>query len=108
MNKTIFNPFKNGRKKNLFRYVKSLRRNNTGIPTLYNNGTPYSTNEAKANILNQYFATVFVQDNNVILPDKGQSPYPDIPLFATNVDDVTALLKQVDPYKATGPDGIPP
>ena len=108
MNKTIFNPFENGRKKNLFRYVKSLRRDNTGIPTLYNNGTAYSTNEAKANALNQYFATVFVQDDNTTLPDKGQSPYPDLPLFTTNVDDVTILLKQVDPYKATGPDGIPP
>ena len=36
-----------------------------------------------------------------------QSPYPDLPLFTTNIDDVTTLLKQVDPYKATGPDGIP-
>ena len=74
MNKTIFNPFENGRKKNLFRYVKSLRRDNTGIPTLYNNGTAYLTNEAKANALNQYFATVFVQDDNTTLPDKGQKP----------------------------------
>lgn len=49
MNKTIFNPFKNGRKKNLFRYVKSLCRNNTGVPTLYNNGIEHSSNEAKAN-----------------------------------------------------------
>ena len=39
---------------------------------------------------------------------KAKSPYPDLPLFTTNVDDVTTLLKQVDPYKATGPDGIPP
>ena len=74
----------------------------------YNNETAYSTNEAKANALNQYFATVFVQDDNTTLPDKRQSPYPDLPLFTTNVDDVTTLLKQVDPYKATGPDGIPP
>ena len=49
---------------------KSLRRDNTGIPTLYNNGTAYSRNEAKANALNQYFATVFVQDDNTTLPDK--------------------------------------
>ena len=33
-----------------------------------------------------YFATVFVQDDNTTLPDKGQSPYPDLPLFTTNVN----------------------
>ena len=90
----------------MFRYVKSLRRDNTGIPILYKNGTAYSTNEAKANTLNQYFSTVFVQDDNTTLPDKGQSPYPNLPLFAVNITEVT-LLKQVDLYKATGPDGIP-
>ena len=51
MNKTIFNLFKSGRKKNLFRYDKSLRTDNNGILILYKNGTTYSTNEAKANTL---------------------------------------------------------
>ena len=62
-----------GERKNLFRYVKSLRRDNTGIPISYKNGTAYSTNEAKANALNQYFSTVFVQDDNTTLPDKGHA-----------------------------------
>ena len=83
INKTIFNPFKNERKKSLFHYVKLLHRDNTGIPTLYNNGIAHSSNEAKANALNQYFATVFVKDDSISLPDKGQSPYPDLPLFTT-------------------------
>ena len=35
------------------------------------------------------------------------SPYPNLPLFTANVIEVTSLLKQIDPYKDTGPDGIP-
>jgi len=38
----------------------------------------------------------------------GQSPYPYIPLFVINVAGVAKLLQEVDPFKATGPDGIPP
>ena len=91
----------------MFHYVRSLRRDNTGIPIFYKNGIAYSTNEAKANTLNQYFSTVFVQDDNTTLPDKSQSPYPNLPLFTANVTEVTSLLKQVDAYKATGPNGIP-
>ena len=93
MNKTIFNTFKNGRKENLFCcQIITVCRDDTGIPTLYNNGIAHSSNEAKANALNQYFATVFVEDDNISLPDKGQSSYPDLPLFTTNVDDVNKSI----------------
>ena len=30
----------------------------------------------------------------------------DLPLFETSVEEVYTLLTQVDPFKATGPDGI--
>ena len=41
--------------------VKSLCRDNTGVPMLYNNGIAHSSNEAKANALNQYFCYCFCQ-----------------------------------------------
>ena len=107
MNKTVFNPFKSGNKKNLFRYFKSLRRDHGGIPTLHKDGTAYSTDADKADILSKHFATVFVRDIDTIQPEMAQSPYPDLPSIETDITEVAGLLKQIDPYKAAGPDGIP-
>ena len=36
-----------------------------------------------------------------------QSPYPDLSPIETDITEVAGLLKQIDPYKAAGPNGIP-
>ena len=51
MKKTIFNPFKMEKNKNLFWYFKSLHRDHGCIPTLCKDGIVYSTNAAKADVL---------------------------------------------------------
>jgi len=35
------------------------------------------------------------------------TPYPDLPPFDITVTGVAKLLQEIDPFKATGPDGIP-
>ena len=37
----------------------------------------------------------------------GPSPFPNLPDIDINIAGVTKLLKEIDPYKATGPDSIP-
>ena len=37
----------------------------------------------------------------------GPSPYPSLPDIDINITGVTNLLKEVNPYKATGPNSIP-
>ena len=59
-------------------------------------------------MLNEHFASVFTHDKNSPAPDLGSSLHPDLPSFETSVEEVYFLLIQVDPFKATGPDGIPP
>ena len=88
--------------------MKSLRKDSCGIPTLVKDGVTYNTNLEKSNILNQHFYSVFTNDSSSLLPEMGQSPYPDVPLFDINVAGVAKLLQEVVPFKATGPDGIPP
>ena len=41
------------------------------------------------------------------LPHMGPSPYPCLPDIEINIAGVTKLLKEINPYKATGPDCIP-
>ena len=74
---------------------------------LHSNGITYCNNADKAEIL-KHFASVFTHDDNSPAPDLGSSPYPDLQSFKTSVEVVYNLLTQVDPFKATGPDGIPP
>ena len=108
MARTLSDPFRNGRKKNFFRYIKSIRKDNYGIPTLHKDGALHSSDVDKAEILNKYFASVFTQDTGSSPPELGPSPYPDLELLETTVEEVSTLLKQIDAFKTTGPDGIPP
>ena len=85
-----------------------MRRDNYGIPTLQKNGVTYSSDVDKAEVLNKNFASVFTKDLGVTVPNLDPSPYPELLSFDIIIDEVNALLEEVDPFKATGPDGIPP
>jgi hypothetical protein len=41
------------------------------------------------------------------MPEKGQSPYPDMPDIHIGEAGVLKLLNNINYHKATGPDGIP-
>lgn len=66
-------------------YIKSLRKDNHGIPPLNLNDTVISENLHKANAFNDYFKSVFTTENLQSFPDKGPSPHPDI-------DDITTYF----------------
>ena len=84
-------------------YPTSLRHDSQfcGAPTLVKGGLTYND---KSNILNQHFYSVF-KGLSLTLPDMGPSPYPSFDISAAGV---AKLLQGVDPFKATGPDRIPP
>ena len=49
------------------------------VDTLQKDGMLYSDSQDKANVLNQYFPTLFTNSNNSSdLPNMGPNPYPDI------------------------------
>ena len=43
----------------------------------------------------------------IYMPEKGQSPYPDMPDIHIGEAGVLKLLNNINSQKATGPDGIP-
>ena len=99
MHQMIYDSYQSGRKKKFFQHVKSLRRDTGGIPMLEKEGKMYSTDLAKANILNEYFYSVFTQDNNAILPDMGNAQYPDMSAIQVDTAGIAKLLGEIDPYK---------
>ena len=89
-------------------YKKSQRRDNIGIPPLLNEkGELCEDAEDKAKILSRQYTSVFTQDNPL-------EPVPDVPYSLPSMPDINIeengilkLLKEVNVYKAIGPDLIP-
>jgi hypothetical protein len=96
--------------KSFWSYVKSKTSTRTGIGELQKeDGTRTKNDKEKAQLLNNFFKSVFTQEPEGDLPD------PPEYLFSTEltdieitVDAVKKRLKQLNPSKAAGPDGIPP
>ena len=84
-----------------------MRKEQISINALLFNGETYTDIAAKANILNNQFVSVFTKDDHSILPIMRGNPIPDIEQLSIGVNGVYNLLVNIDPHKATGPDGIP-
>ena len=92
--------------KNLFSYIKSTRSDNTGVAPLKHNGTLITDTEEKANILNNQFQSVFTNETNTDIPDKGTSHHSEMPEIHIHNNGILKLLSNINPHKASGPDNI--
>lgn len=92
--------------KKFWSFMKGLRCDSIGIPTLKSNGILESDNLAKADILNHQFKSVFTLEKET-LPSMGVSKTPSMPDISINIEGVIKLLKNLDSHKAPGPDGVP-
>ena len=92
--------------KNLFSYIKSIRTENSGVAPLKSDGTLFTDTQDKANILNNQFQSVFTNEANTDIPDKGTSPHPDMPHTSIHNPGILKLLSNLNPHKACGPDNI--
>ena len=48
----------------------------------------------QANALNQYFYSVFIQDDDSVLPDMGNILYPDMPAVEVETAGISKLLRE--------------
>ena len=92
--------------KRFWSYIKSLKVDNIGIPTLNNNNKLESDNRLKAEILNSQLKSVFTQEN-VHLPQEPSRNIPPMYDIIITTEGVAKLLHGLNPNKATGPDDIP-
>ena len=92
-----------------YKYVNRRLSCSTGIGSLTgNNGETVVDNEAKANLLNQYFASVCVDDDGKQPKFERQVPKDiNIDTVEFNKHNVYNVLKRLKPKMSTGPDGIP-
>jgi hypothetical protein len=92
--------------KNFYRYVKSQRKETCGVSPLKTDKGLMTGSKEKAEALNQQFEKAFTDQDISHIPDKGESPYADMPKFFIQEGGITALINKLDPNKASGPDQI--
>ena len=103
------NPIETCRKQ-FWKAVKYLNKQQSTIPTLHHHGTAAESDSEKASLLNECFSACFNRDTpplSFVNDDHHTvhfSPCPD-ELLCT-AEEVIFLIMSLDPSKANGPDGI--
>ena len=92
--------------KKFWSYIKSLKKDYAGIGSLKHDGKLITDTIGKAEILNNQFQSVFTKDPDVVPPNKGPSPHPQMVPFQISITGVTKLIKRLNIHKAAGPDQL--
>jgi len=88
-------------------FVKGKRQDSTGVAPLKNrDGFLQSSSEAKANILNDQFVSVFTDEDTTNMPDKGPSDIPSMDDIIVNWKGIHKLIMNLNVHKSAGPDNI--
>ena len=96
--------------KQFWRYVKSKTKSVGGVSNLKNEDGVFAKSEAeKAELLNNFFSSVFTKENLETLPEvTDKEVLSDIEDIVISESEVLKLLKELDASKAMGPDNINP
>jgi hypothetical protein len=107
LTKTLYKPLQTGDSKSFYRYIRQNRENGSNIvPDLVCQNVTAKTSMEKANILNQFFESVFVDDDGASLPQDFKSIPADEVDIVVSPEGVLKLLKDIDVSKSCGPDNI--
>ena len=99
---------KTDKPKSFWTFISKLRQDNQGIGDLHVSGSIVSDDVLKAEALNEQFNSVYTEEGSIPLPNLGESPYGEIGRLQISISCVLDQLNKLNPYKAQGPDGIPP
>ena len=106
--KDIISPDITSNPKRFWGFIKGKRCENVGVAPLKNeDGFTHSDSQARANILNRQFSSVFTRNEHTEdIKDLGPSPHPTMPPINIQVAGVVKMLKNIQVHKASGPDNI--
>jgi len=92
----------------LWSYIKSKKLDHTGVSTLKHQGSIYTNSQDKAQLLADYFKSVFTQEDRSNIPALNDiDALPNIPQILVHIDGVAQLLSYIKMNKASGPDNLP-
>ena len=88
----------------MWSYVKSKRNDHCGIALLKQDEKTFTTPKDKAEILNNYFSSVYTSEDKSTIPTLDYNNFPSISAIIIHNEVVISNLKE---QKAKGPDEIP-
>jgi hypothetical protein len=93
-----------------WQYVKTKTQARSGVADLKKkDGTKTKTDEEKAELLNEFFQSVFTTEGQGPVPETNEYTFnEELTDFGISVEVVRKLLAGLHIGKASGPDGIPP
>ena len=93
--------------KSFWRYVKSQTQVKGGIPDLLkSDGSWAKSDQEKANTLNSFFGSVFIDDDSASIPFMPNRTTEVLENVEFTTEDIRTLLSTLDINKSPGPDGI--
>ncbi|MCG8077787.1 MAG: reverse transcriptase family protein, partial [Candidatus Thiodiazotropha taylori] len=95
------------KRKRLFNFIKSLRRDSTGVAPLKENGRLHDDPKDKADILNRQYQSTWTREDKTNIPEPEGDPFPSIQDIKVTREGVEKLLLKLNPAKACGPDLLP-
>ena len=93
--------------KRFWTYIRSKRQDNVGVAPLEINDDGVSDSREKANLLSNYFKSVFTKEDLQNMTPEATTAYADIPPIHFSTAGITNLLQKVDCKKANRPHEIP-
>ena len=97
---------KNEKAKKFWSFVKSLKKDASGINTLRENGILKTDTLDKANVCNRQFQSAFTRESNDEIPAKGTSPFTAMGEITVEPEGAIKPLNNLNIHKAPGPDGL--
>ena len=104
----LLDPNSNAVTKRLWSYIKSKRLDHTGVSSLKHQRYTYTKPQEKADLLANYFSSIFTNEDMSHIPDLNDDPLPSIPQLMVHTDGVAQLLSNLKVNKATGPENLSP
>ena len=95
------------KQKRFFSFIKSLKKDSSGVAPLRDQGKLHSDPADKANILNRQYQSEFTDEDKSEIPKPDGDPSPTMPDIHITTEGVLKQLQKLNVNKASGPDMIP-
>ena len=83
-----------------------MKRDHSRISPIKHEGKLATGFFEKAEALNAQFHSVFINEGDTEIPDKGTSPHPTLTDYIISTDGISKLINNLEVNKAVGPDNI--
>ena len=95
------------KQKRFFSFIKSLKKDSSGVAPLRDQGKLHSDPVDKANILNRQYQSQFTDEDKSEIPQPEGEPSPTMADIHVTTEGVLKLLQKLNVNKASVPDMIP-